>query len=42
MKTLVEYFVDGTEVDFYRMLSLGLIKSLDGGYALTEYGKSFL
>lgn len=42
MKQLVEYFVDGTDVDFNKMMSLGLIEKKDGGYSLTTYGKSFL
>lgn len=42
MKLLVEFFVDGAEVDFTEMLSLGLVEKNDGGYSLTEYGKSFL
>ena len=42
MKELVDYFVDGTEVDFSEMLSLGLIEKNGDGYSLTQYGKSFL
>lgn len=42
MKQLVQYFVDGTEVDFFDLLALGLIKQNNVGYSLTEYGKSFL
>jgi hypothetical protein len=42
MKTLVEYFVDGCEVNFSVMLSLGLIQHHEKGFVLTEFGKSFL
>jgi hypothetical protein len=42
MKQLVDYFVDGTEVDFQQMLSLGLICTFKDGYVLTDFGKSFL
>jgi hypothetical protein len=42
MKELVQYFVDGTEVDFKKMLSFGLICPAGGGYVLTDFGKSFL
>jgi len=42
MKQLVEYFVDGTEVNFNQMLSLGLIQKNGIGYSLTQYGRSFL
>jgi len=42
MRQLVAYFVDGSDVDFAKMLSLGLIKNIGVGYYLTEYGKSFL
>jgi hypothetical protein len=42
MKELVDYFVDGTEVDFEQLLMLGLIETNDDGYSLTIYGKSFL
>lgn len=42
MKTLVEYFVDGTEVDFSLMLSLDLIQPYRKGFVLTEFGKTFL
>jgi len=42
MKELVEYFVDGTDVDFQQMLQLGLIYQNKNEYSLTEFGKSFL
>jgi hypothetical protein len=42
MKQLVDYFVDGTEVDFSQMLALGLIQRNGDGYSLTQYGKLFL
>jgi hypothetical protein len=42
MKQLVDYFVDGADVDFNQMLSMGLIKRNGEGYSLTDYGKSFL
>jgi hypothetical protein len=42
MKKLVQYFVDGTEVDFNQMLELNLIKPSCGGYCLTDLGKSLL
>jgi hypothetical protein len=42
MKQLVDYFVDGTEVDFAELLMLGLIQPDGDGYSLTIYGKSFL
>lgn len=42
MKKLVEYFIDGTEVNFDEMLSLGLIQANGNGYSLTNYGRSFL
>jgi hypothetical protein len=42
MKLLVEYFVDGTEVDFDLMLLLDLIKKDGNGFSLSNYGKSFL
>ena len=42
MGLLVSMFVDGSEVDFDRMLSLNLIKKSGNGYTLTDYGKSFL
>ena len=40
--TLVQYFVDGAEVDFDQMLSLQLIRKQDGGYVLTQLGQSYL
>ena len=42
MKQLVQYFVDGTEVNFVELLSLNLIEKNGNGYSLTNYGKSFL
>jgi hypothetical protein len=42
VKELVDYFVDGTKVDFSQMLSIGLIQKNGDGYSLTDYGKSFL
>jgi hypothetical protein len=42
MKILVQYFVDGTAVDFSLMLSLGLIQPHEKGFVLTEFGKTFL
>lgn len=42
MKLLVEYFVDGTAVDFQQMLQLGLVHQNQNEYSLTEFGKSFL
>jgi hypothetical protein len=42
MKQLVDYFVDGADVDFNQMLSMGLIQRNGEGYSLTQYGASFL
>lgn len=42
METLVSYFVDGSDVNFSTMLSLGLIQPYEKGFVLTEFGKSFL
>lgn len=39
-RELVEYFVDGTEVDFQLMLKMELIEEHDGEYWLTEKGQS--
>jgi predicted transcriptional regulator len=41
-RLLVTLFVDGSEVDYLEMLDLGLIARVQGGYVLTDYGKSFL
>ena len=41
MRQLIENFIDGAEVDFTEMLSLGLIKQDGEGYSLTVLGKSF-
>jgi hypothetical protein len=42
MKEMIEMFVDGSDVDYVLMLTLGLIEQNSGGYALTSFGKSFL
>lgn len=42
MKLLVQCFVDGTEVNFDELFSLGLIQKDADGYSLTAYGKFFL
>jgi hypothetical protein len=42
MKQLVAYFVDGTEVDFHKMLDVGLIEQINDGFVLTSFGRSFL
>ena len=39
---LVRCFVDGTEVDYSHLLSLGLIRRASGGFVLTETGASLL
>ena len=39
---LVQYFVDGSEVDYDQMLSLQLIRKQVGGYVLTQLGRSYL
>ena len=42
-RELVEYFVDGTEVDYQLMLKLGLIEEEDDGeYWLTDKGQSLI
>jgi len=41
-RLLVTLFVDGSEVNYLEMLDLGLIAQVQGGYVLTDYGKSFL
>jgi hypothetical protein len=42
MQQLVEYFVDGSDVDFVAMRVLGLIRVESGGFILTDFSKSFL
>ena len=41
-RELVEYFVDGTEVDYQLMLNLNLIEEQDGKYWLTDKGQSLI